>query len=220
MLRGEMMNSDKKYIVILLITTLLSVGIMIYFADTQNYLEYNYFIVEEEDRSLINNNDSSAEGKLQSDSVQDIEDERNDISLKGEEIIEEVLDDSEDSKYKEELENTEQEENSNCIDNDNRDILILEEEKSITVFKIDKNNIVNEISNKDKLKLLKMANSLSVSDYKALLDHVKRSDELLAAIDIFTLLKEKLSVNDYEKLTKILFPYIDIEMIENKINEK
>ena len=215
-----MMNSDKKYIVILLITTLLSVGIMIYFADTQNYLEYNYFIVEEEDRSLINNNDSSAEGKLQSDSVQDIEDERNDISLKGEEIIEEALDDSEDGKYKEELENTEQEENSNCIDNDNRDILILEEEKSITVFKIDKNNIVNEISNKDKLKLLKMANSLSVSDYKALLDHVKRSDELLAAIDIFTLLKEKLSVNDYEKLTKILFPYIDIEMIENKINEK
>lgn len=215
-----MMNSDKKYIAILLITTLLSVGIMIYFADTQNYLEYNYFIVEEEDRSLINNNDSSAEGKLQSDSVQDIEDERNDISLKGEEIIEEALDDSEDGKYKEELENTEQEENSNCIDNDNRDILILEEEKSITVFKIDKNNIVNEISNKDKLKLLKMANSLSVSDYKALLDHVKRSDELLAAIDIFTLLKEKLSVNDYEKLTKILFPYIDIEMIENKINEK
>lgn len=211
------MNSDKKYIVILLTTTLISIGIMIYFTNVQSYLADNYFTVEK-DSSFINNDNLNLQEKLEEDSVQDIE-EGNDTLLKEENIIDEPLNDNVDKQDKEALDNTEQEKNNDYISKDSVDIQILEE-KSVTVFKVDKNNIVSEISNKDKLKLLKMANSLSVNDYKTLLEHVKRSDELLAAMDIFRLLKEKLSVNDYEKLTKILLPYIDIDMIENKINEK
>lgn len=218
MLRGEGMNSDKKYTVVLLIVTLISVGIMIYFNDIQNYLEYNYFTVNE-DSSFINNDNLNLEEKVNDDSVQDIRNEINNTLLKEENIIEKSLDNSIDEKYEEKLEDVVEEKNNTYINDNNGNISTLEE-KSITVFKVDKNNIVSKIPNKDKLKLLGMANSLSVNDYKELLTHVKRSDELLAAVDIFKLLKEKLSVRDYEKLTEILLPYIDIHMIENKINEK
>ena len=212
------MNSDKKYTVVLLIVTLISVGIMIYFNDIQNYLEYNYFTVNE-DSSFINNDNLNLEEKVNDDSVQDIRNEINNTLLKEENIIEKSLDNSIDEKYEEKLEDVVEEKNNTYINDNNGNISTLEE-KSITVFKVDKNNIVSKIPNKDKLKLLGMANSLSVNDYKELLTHVKRSDELLAAVDIFKLLKEKLSVRDYEKLTEILLPYIDIHMIENKINEK
>ena len=210
------MNSDKKYTVVLLIVTLISVGIMIYFNDIQNYLEYNYFTVNE-DSSFINNDNLNLEEKVNDDSVQDIRNEINNTLLKEENIIEKSLDNSIDEKYEEKLEDVVEEKNNTYINDNNGNISTLEEEKSITVFKVDKNNIVSKIPNKDKLKLLGMANSLSVNDYKELLTHVKRSDELLAAVDIFKLLKEKLSVRDYEKLTEkfLTYSYLDLDAKTN-----
>ena len=92
-------------------------------------------------------------------------------------------------------------------------------EQTATVFKINKNTIPSKISNKDKLKMLKMANSLSIKDYKAVAENIKRSDELPAATDIFSILRDKLSSENYNELKKILNPYIDIDLIEKNIDE-
>lgn len=227
------MKSDKKYIVILLTTTLISVVTMIFFVDVENYLQYKYFSVDK-DSYFIKNDNTNTEGILDDNIVQDIENKTKDTLIKEGNTVEEFVDDFADSAddnvdntYKEKLEDIIEEKNDIVeekdniyTNNDSSNIPILEEERSITVFKMDKNNIVSNISNKDKLKLLKMANSLSINDYKELLAHIKRNDELLAAMDIFELLKEKLSANDYKKLTDILLPYVDIDIIENKINER
>lgn len=102
----------------------------------------------------------------------------------------------------------------------NREVDDLLGEDTVAVFKVNKNTIPSKISSKDKLKMLKMANSLSVNDYKSVAENIKRSDELAAATDIFFVLKNKLSSENYKELKKILTPYIDIDLIEKNINKK
>lgn len=91
---------------------------------------------------------------------------------------------------------------------------IKEEEK---VFKVDKYSIPNKISKRDKIKLISMSKQLSLSDYGLLVEHIKRTDELEAAVDIFKILKDKLSYRDYKLIKEIFNPYINIELIEEKI---
>ncbi|MPQ42550.1 hypothetical protein [Clostridium tarantellae] len=95
-----------------------------------------------------------------------------------------------------------------------------EKEESVQVFKMDKNKLINEISFKDKLTVLSIIKNLSSNEYKELLNNIKRNDELDAAVDIFTILKNNLSVKDYEELKEIAEPYLNIEIIEKKIKCK
>ncbi|MGG5462820.1 hypothetical protein [Clostridium sp. B9] len=92
-----------------------------------------------------------------------------------------------------------------------------EEEESLEVFKVDKFSIPSRIKRSDKLKLLSIAKNLSIVDYGVLLEHVKRSDELGAAVDIFKILKNKLDDDDYNLIKEVMNPYINIELIENNI---
>lgn len=85
------------------------------------------------------------------------------------------------------------------------------------VFKVDKYSIPKKINKADKFKLISIAKNLSLTDYGALLEHIKRNDELDAAIDIFKILKDKLEEKEYKEMKDILSPYINIELIEEKI---
>lgn len=85
------------------------------------------------------------------------------------------------------------------------------------VFKVDKYSIPKKINKADKFKLISIAKNLSLTDYGVLLEHIKRNDELDAAIDIFKILKEKLEEKEYKEMKDILSPYINIELIEEKI---
>lgn len=91
----------------------------------------------------------------------------------------------------------------------------LEERKE--VFKVDKYSITKKINKADKFKLISIAKNLSLTDYGVLLEHIKRNDELDAAIDIFKILKDKLEEKEYKEMKDILSPYINIELIEEKI---
>ncbi|MDZ5049618.1 hypothetical protein GNF54_12635 [Clostridium perfringens] len=97
----------------------------------------------------------------------------------------------------------------------------LAEEKSSKeskeVFKVDKYSIPKKINKADKFKLMSIAKNLSLTDYGVLLEHIKRNDELDAAIDIFKILKDKLEEKEYKEMKDILSPYINIELIEEKI---
>ncbi len=85
------------------------------------------------------------------------------------------------------------------------------------VFKVDKYSIPKKINKADKFKLMSIAKNLSLTDYGVLLEHIKRNDELDAAIDIFKILKDKLEYKEYKEMKDILSPYINIELIEEKI---
>lgn len=89
--------------------------------------------------------------------------------------------------------------------------------ESKEVFKVDKYSIPKKINKADKFKLISIAKNLSLTDYGALLEHIKRNDELDAAIDIFKILKDKLEEKEYKEMKDILSPYINIELIEEKI---
>ncbi|ELC8349280.1 hypothetical protein QYB82_000063 [Clostridium perfringens] len=89
--------------------------------------------------------------------------------------------------------------------------------ESKEVFKVDKYSIPKKINKADKFKLMSIAKNLSLTDYGVLLDHIKRNDELDAAIDIFKILKDKLEEKEYKEMKDILSPYINIELIEEKI---
>lgn len=89
--------------------------------------------------------------------------------------------------------------------------------ESKQVFKVDKHSIPKKIANGDKFKLIAIAKNLSLTDYGILLEHIKRSDELDAAIDILKLLKDRLDSKEYSEMKDILSPYINIELIEESI---
>ncbi|MGU8312211.1 hypothetical protein ACV3RX_09230 [Clostridium perfringens] len=89
--------------------------------------------------------------------------------------------------------------------------------ESKEVFKVDKYSIPKKINKADKFKLMSIAKNLSLTDYGVLLEHIKRNDELDAAIDIFKILQDKLEEKEYKEMKDILSPYINIELIEEKI---
>lgn len=123
-------------------------------------------------------------------------------------------------KEEKELEGKTREEAINIKKNENYNKKVEVEKaskESKEVFKVDKYSIPKKINKADKFKLMAIAKNLSLTDYGVLLEHIKRNDELDAAIDIFKILKDKLEEDEYKEMKDILSPYINIELIEEKI---
>ena len=123
-------------------------------------------------------------------------------------------------KEKKEIEGKSKENATNIKKNEKSKEKVAEEKsskESKEVFKVDKYSIPKKINKADKFKLMSIAKNLSLTDYGVLLEHIKRNDELDAAIDIFKILKDKLEEKEYKEMKDILSPYINIELIEEKI---
>ena len=123
-------------------------------------------------------------------------------------------------KEEKELEGKTREESTNIKKNENYNKKVDVEKaskESKEVIKVDKYSIPKKINKADKFKLMSIAKNLSLTDYGVLLEHIKRNDELDAAIDIFKILKDKLEEDEYREMKDILSPYINIELIEEKI---
>ncbi len=123
-------------------------------------------------------------------------------------------------KEEKELDGNPREKSTNIKKNENYNKKVEVEKaskESKEVFKVDKYSIPKKINKADKFKLMAIAKNLSLTDYGVLLEHIKRNDELDAAIDIFKILKDKLEEDEYKEMKDILSPYINIELIEEKI---
>lgn len=216
------MKNNRKYISIVIVATFLSVFTMIFYFDIKYYLDSNNKSLQGSKESYLKD-----EKEVQDTLEKEMPSEKEEQNNNNKDIILEVEDNGVKNRTGDEVVNNNYKNIDNIQDNDS---IKMEETGSLdkdkfndevtSIFKVDKNSIISEISNIDKLKIIKMSNRLSVDDYKELANNIKRSDELLAATDIFRLLKSKLSNRDYRELTMILSPYINIEIIENKINEK
>ncbi|EJT5938759.1 hypothetical protein N2W16_000490 [Clostridium perfringens] len=211
-----LMNKGLLSFLVLFFTTLI-IGTMTYFVNL-NYEEAKLKAesVKSQKNEILNINEEENEQKAIENNKKDIEKEN--IS----ENSNKQSNDLDKSQLKEEKEiEGKSKENATIIKkNEKYKEKVAEEEsskESKEVFKVDKYSIPNKINKADKFKLMSIAKNLSLTDYGVLLEHIKRNDELYAAIDIFKILKDKLEEKEYKEMKDILSPYINIELIEEKI---
>lgn len=210
------MNKGLLSFLVLFFTTLI-IGTMTYFVNL-NYEEAKLKAesVKSQKNEILNINEEENEQKAIENNKKDIEKEN--ISENSNKQSNDL--DKSQLKEEKEIEGKSKENATNIKKNEKYKEKVAEEKsskESKEVFKVDKYSIPNKINKADKFKLMSIAKNLSLTDYGVLLEHIKRNDELDAAIDIFKILKDKLEEKEYKEMKDILSPYINIELIEEKI---
>lgn len=214
------MNKGLLSFLVLFFTTLI-IGAMTYFINL-NYEEAKFKSesVKNQKNEILNINEEENGQKAIENNKEELKEDREKENIS--ENNNKQSNDLDESQLKEEkeIEGKSKENATNIKKNEKSKEKVAEEKsskESKEVFKVDKYSIPKKINKADKFKLMSIAKNLSLTDYGVLLEHIKRNDELDAAIDIFKILKDKLEEKEYKEMKDILSPYINIELIEEKI---
>ncbi len=214
------MNKGPLSFLVLFFTTLI-IGTMTYFVNL-NYEEAKLKAesVKNQKNEILNINEEENGQKAIENNKEELKEDREKENIS--ENNNKQSNDLDKSQLKEEkeIEGKSKENATNIKKNEKSKEKVAEEKsskESKEVFKVDKYSIPKKINKADKFKLMSIAKNLSLTDYGVLLEHIKRNDELDAAIDIFKILKDKLEEKEYKEMKDILSPYINIELIEEKI---
>ena len=214
------MNKGLLSFLVLFFTTLI-MGAMTYFVNL-NYEEAKLKAesVKSQKNEILNINEEENGQKAIENNKEELKEDREKENIS--ENNNKQSNDLDKSQLKEEkeIEGKSKENATNIKKNEKSKEKVAEEKsskESKEVFKVDKYSIPKKINKSDKFKLMSIAKNLSLTDYGVLLEHIKRNDELDAAIDIFKILKDKLEEDEYREMKDILSPYINIELIEEKI---
>lgn len=218
------MNKGLLSFLVLFFTTLI-MGAMMYFVNL-NYEEVKFQAesVKNQKNEILNINEEENGQKAIENNKKELKEDREKENIS--ENNNKQSNDLDKSQLKEqkeieiEIEGKSKENATNIKKNEKSKEKVAEEKsskESKEVFKVDKYSIPKKINKADKFKLMSIAKNLSLTDYRVLLEHIKRNDELDAAIDIFKILKDKLEEKEYKEMKDILSPYINIELIEEKI---
>nr|WP_243158946.1 hypothetical protein [Clostridium perfringens] len=214
------MNKGLLSFLVLFFTTLI-MGAMTYFVNL-NYEEAKLKAesVKNQKNEILNINEEKNVQKAIENNKEDLKEDREKENIS--ENNNKQSNDLDEFQLKEEkeIEGKSKENTKNIKKNEKYKEKVAEEKsskESKEVFKVDKYSIPKKINKADKFKLMSIAKNLSLTDYGVLLEHIKRNDELDAAIDIFKILKDKLEEKEYKEMKDILSPYINIELIEEKI---
>lgn len=214
------MNKGLLSFLVLFFTTLI-MGAMTYFVNL-NYEEAKLKAesVKNQKNEILNINEEENGQKAIENNKEELKEDREKENIS--ENNNKQSNDLDKSQLKEEkeIEGKSKENATNIKKNEKSKEKVAEEKsskESKEVFKVDKYSIPKKINKADKFKLMSIAKNLSLTDYGVLLEHIKRNDELDAAIDIFKILKHKLEEKEYKEMKDILSPYINIELIEEKI---
>lgn len=214
------MNKGLLSFLVLFFTTLI-IGTMTYFVNL-NYEEAKLKAesVKNQKNEILNINEEENGQKAIENNKEELKEDREKENIS--ENNNKQSNDLDKSQLKEEkeIEGKSKENATNIKKNEKSKEKVAEEKsskESKEVFKVDKYSIPKKINKADKFKLMSIAKNLSLTDYGVLLEHIKRNDELDAAIDIFKILKDKLEEKEYKEMKDILSPYINIELIEEKI---
>ncbi|AQW27754.1 hypothetical protein [Clostridium perfringens] len=215
-----LMNKGLLSFLVLFFTTLI-MGAMTYFVNL-NYEEAKLKAesVKSQKNEILNINEEENGQKAIENNKEELKEDREkeNISENNNKQSNEL--DKSQLKEEKEIEGKSKENATNIKKNEKYKEKVAEEKsskESKEVFKVDKYSIPKKINKADKFKLMSIAKNLSLTDYGVLLEHIKRNDELDAAIDIFKILKDKLEEKEYKEMKDILSPYINIELIEEKI---
>lgn len=210
-----LMNKGFLSFLVLFFTTLI-MGAMMYFVNL-NYEEVKFQAesAKNQRNEILDIDEEENKKNTIENNKEDLREDREKENNKQSNNLDEVK-----PKEEKELEGNPREESTNIKKNENYNKKVEVEKaskESKEVFKVDKYSIPKKINKADKFKLMSIAKNLSLTDYGVLLEHIKRNDELDAAIDIFKILKDKLEEDEYREMKDILSPYINIELIEEKI---
>ncbi|MFH5915235.1 hypothetical protein [Clostridium perfringens] len=215
-----LMNKGLLSFLVLFFTTLI-MGAMTYFVNL-NYEEAKLKAesVKNQKNEILNINEEENGQKAIENNKEELKEDREKENIS--ENNNKQSNDLDKSQLKEEkeIEGKSKENATNIKKNEKSKEKVAEEKsskESKEVFKVDKYSIPKKINKADKFKLMSIAKNLSLTDYGVLLEHIKRNDELDAAIDVFKILKDKLEEKEYKEMKDILSPYINIELIEEKI---
>ncbi|WP_322875271.1 hypothetical protein [Clostridium perfringens] len=215
-----LMNKGLLSFLVLFFTTL-TMGAMTYFVNL-NYEEAKLKAesIKNQKNEILNINEEENGQKAIENNKEELKEDREKENIS--ENNNKQSNDLDKSQLKEEkeIEGKSKENATNIKKNEKSKEKVAEEKsskESKEVFKVDKYSIPKKINKADKFKLMSIAKNLSLTDYGVLLEHIKRNDELDAAIDIFKILKDKLEEKEYKEMKDILSPYINIELIEEKI---
>ncbi len=142
-------------------------------------------------------------------------DEKIEESKKGKdsEVIEENTDDSIDTK--DNYNNVDFNENvkNNNKNNDKENSM----QANAKIFNINKNEIFESLSLKDKTKLFSVAKKISTVDGEKIKKSIENENEIEGISEAFRIIKLRLTENDYKQVKEILSPYINIELLEELV---
>ncbi|MDR3595480.1 hypothetical protein [Clostridium sp.] len=89
-----------------------------------------------------------------------------------------------------------------------------------SLYKIDKNQILEELSSDDKKNLDEILKKLSTLDMGKIKGYFEESNDDEGVVNSFTLLKKRLKNDDYKKIEDISSSFLDIDKINQEIKNK
>jgi len=195
--------SRKNLCIIVIFCTISCVCIML--NDLSNYKSINYQQSIKEVHSIINTKeDSKVDNKKQSQVINE----------KKEEEIKNIQDEKV-TKHYGNLSSS----NKKKLINHNKDNSINNADNSYTaVFKVSQNDIINTLSFSDKIKIFMIAAKLSAIDYAKSKTFIQMGD-VKGVINVMKLLKEKLSMKDYDNVKEVAGKFLNMDMVENLMSK-
>lgn len=98
---------------------------------------------------------------------------------------------------------------------DENEFKMVSKEEKVSIFKINKDDILKSLNKGELIEINNIINSMSVIDIGKIEGfNVMKDDEI---IDLFSFLNIRLSKNDYNTIKNILSPYINFQLIEGYI---
>ena len=88
---------------------------------------------------------------------------------------------------------------------------------SKSIYKLEKGKILERISSNDKKDLEKIIKKLSTFDTGKIKEYYKDFNDEEGVVNIFRLLKKRLTIEDYERIHEISASFLDFNSIEKKI---
>lgn len=90
---------------------------------------------------------------------------------------------------------------------------------SKSLYKLDKEEILKQLSPDNKKEFERIIKKLSAFDMGKIQEYYEDPDEEEGIINIFALLKKRLTTEDYKRIQEISSPFVDISRINEKIKK-
>jgi hypothetical protein len=88
---------------------------------------------------------------------------------------------------------------------------------SKSIYKLEKGKILEKLSSNDKKDLEKIIKKLSAFDIGKIKEYYENFNDEEGVVNIFRLLKKRLTIEDYERIHEISASFLDFNSIEKKI---
>lgn len=91
---------------------------------------------------------------------------------------------------------------------------------SKSIYKINKDEVLDKLTDTDKGELEKIIYKLSSFDIGKIKKYIQDDNEEMGIVNAFKVLKTRLSLKDYERIKDICSRFLDIDELEKKIIKK